>query len=1386
MGIARFYRWLSERFPLINENITAEQIPDFDNLYVDMNGIIHNSSHNNTGGLCVNNEDEVFINSFKYIVRLVHLIRPRKVLYMAVDGCAPRAKMNQQRSRRFRAANDLREDREKTEEMGDELPENPFDSNCITPGTEFMARLTEALRFFVQRQINEDPVWQGITVVLSGPDVPGEGEHKIMDYIRSTKAQPDFDNNTRHCLYGLDADLIMLSLASHEPHFALLREEVVFGRAQTKTTEQRVLFKPDRFQLLHVSLLREYLELEFASSVDPNVYAFDIERVIDDFILFCVMVGNDFLPHLPFAEISAGGLETIFSTYKEHLRECYDTSPWLVKNCGEIDFWQFSDFLQRYAVVEEDFMDKALQDEGFKLGQRRLVGPPSAPDPPNLSTDIPEQAPTVEEARLHWYDVKFGIDIQKHEGTQQQRKVFHSYLEGLQWVLFYYFRGPDQCSWSWYYPYYHAPLIYDLAKYDALANPGIQFDLGAPFLPFQQLMAVLPAASKTLLPTCYRWLFDDENSPILHFYPGKFEIDIDGVKVPWGGVALIPFIDPMLLLRSMEYADTTSLSPAERKRNSVGEAYKYSYCRTETRDVLSVMPDRVQSVTGCHVSARVFEHPPLPAGRRHFPNIVLPGSMARAPGFPTLHLHQLTHTFETGVRVFQQEARQHSLIVQLGPKLSTTPDKEAAQQLLEAPYVQVDYPFVHHGKVVKVLSDNRQYSADGQVAARNPREHAEKLGHIAFELRSRGVTVNSSRTGQLIAGGTAASNTELLAEVQVAESRFVDSTGVLRHQFKSSTETRLVSLLRAVRAQAPPQQPAEPDRLLVGDHVLCIDTESPVFGQVGVVQRSEPVETFFSGHAPSGEQQTELQEGIRAIVTNRMATLKWHSMQQVGKLTGLEQSCVRQILGSLRFRGPDNVREDIGMSLMFDKPNQDILCLPGYSKKEEYWLFSDLAVEALRDYFSNYPSLFSVLRNRTKEFVDVEARFVFPEAQDLAYSARKLVKYCNKCPFKMLPMVPRDHTALPPDGIWAILDAVEVARKELPPAASAKGSIIRGRRGIYHPKDRGCRPPSELLPSASGGGAGSLALGQRGTYVKPQGLVPFGSMGTIVAIYKDGPEQSLELVLDEDSFAGTDLNGRSPAMRGARVAASDFMPLLPRLGAGGGAAETAAMSEAILGLLKNPTMPVGARAVLSEGARGGMASMPPDMSDRAPGTWPPSRSEPSRHKAGLAGDAAYTESAAAAASLGSRDSWERVPEESKDKDNSLKMPVSTSTDRIQGQLMARLGGGQEQGSSYYRGQGHGGQNGSRSSSAAASAAAYTPIPAPRGGATGGSSSSHRLSAPAATSSMAGRPLVEKRWQQAQLRYQQANGIGSLEAEGDEQLWAQVFDELLALGPKRPR
>lgn len=96
--------------------------------------------------------------------------------------------MNQQRQRRFRSAKDAEEAMRKLIESGEKPPETkPFDSNCITPGTEFMVRLSAQLQFFIRAKIHSDAAWRGIEVVFSGHEVPGEGEHKIMEFIRHHK-----------------------------------------------------------------------------------------------------------------------------------------------------------------------------------------------------------------------------------------------------------------------------------------------------------------------------------------------------------------------------------------------------------------------------------------------------------------------------------------------------------------------------------------------------------------------------------------------------------------------------------------------------------------------------------------------------------------------------------------------------------------------------------------------------------------------------------------------------------------------------------------------------------------------------------------------------------------------------------------------------------------------------------------------------------------------------------------------------------------------------------------------------------------------------------------------------------------------------------------------
>lgn len=413
MGVPKFYRWTSERYPCLSEVINESQIPEFDNLYLDMNGIIHNCSHPNDDDITFRiSEEEIFVNIFAYIDNLYNLIRPQKVFFMAVDGVAPRAKMNQQRARRFMSARTAHAQLEKAIEKGEVIPtEKRFDSNCITPGTYFMTRLHEKLDEWIKKKSSSDQRWQGRKIILSGHNVPGEGEHKIMDYIRTERSRSGYDPNTRHCMYGLDADLIMLGIVSHEPHFSLLREEVTFNTRPRKNDQKNK--KPKRtdsdvktFHLLHLSLLREYLAWEFADVKESLPFTYDMERVVDDWILMGLLVGNDFLPHLPNIHIHDDALPLLYSTYKKVL----PTLDGYINESGYLNLARFEKFLAQLALNDKNsFMDK-LEDEQF-MESKRLR--------PSKNDDFEDAIGEEELVAFESSDIEDGTDDEEKIGTNE-------------------------------------------------------------------------------------------------------------------------------------------------------------------------------------------------------------------------------------------------------------------------------------------------------------------------------------------------------------------------------------------------------------------------------------------------------------------------------------------------------------------------------------------------------------------------------------------------------------------------------------------------------------------------------------------------------------------------------------------------------------------------------------------------------------------------------------------------------------------------------------------------------------------------------------------------------------------------------------------------------
>ncbi|KAI1381087.1 exoribonuclease 2 [Hypoxylon crocopeplum] len=715
MGIPAAFRWLSNKYPKIISPVAEDQpiemedgtvIPvdttkpnpngeEFDNLYLDMNGIVHPCSHPEDKP-APKDEEEMMLEIFKYTDRVVNMVRPRKLLMIAIDGVAPRAKMNQQRSRRFRSAQEAKEKQADKEELlkmikqqnGGVLPpetleevaKKAFDSNAITPGTPFMDILALSLRYWCAYKLNTDAGWANMKVIISDATVPGEGEHKIMNFIRSQRTSPDHDPNTRHVIYGLDADLIMLGLATHEPHFRVLREDVFFqegksrscklcgqkghdarncrGTAKEKDGEfdekdKASPLKP--FIWLHVSVLREYLAVEL--DVPGLPFRFDLERAIDDWVFMCSFVGNDFLPHLPALEIRENGIDTLTAIWRDNLAFMggfltqdghvnLERAQYILNGLAKQEDAIFRRRRETEERREAGFKRRKMQDQrngrggsqngrgaygaadnglpsglpkalthdmvvnrgaaqdaneanksaaavlrsriqalqsgatdgGSEKSSAEAQEPPSAlgkrkasmmeedsagTPASSAASDEPEDSVRLWEEGYadRYYEQKFHVDP---KDVEFRRKVARAYVEGLAWVLRYYFQGCP--SWEWFYPYHYAPFAQDFAD---IGKIEVGFEKGRIAKPFEQLMSVQPAASRHVLPNIFHNLMTDPDSPIIDFYPEEFELDLNGKKMAWQGVALLPFIEMPRLLDAVE-KKYPHLNAEDAARNSVG------------------------------------------------------------------------------------------------------------------------------------------------------------------------------------------------------------------------------------------------------------------------------------------------------------------------------------------------------------------------------------------------------------------------------------------------------------------------------------------------------------------------------------------------------------------------------------------------------------------------------------------------------------------------------------------------------------------------------------------------------------------------------------------------------------------------------------------------
>lgn len=1032
MGVPKFYRWISERYPCLSEVINDSEIPEFDNLYLDMNGIIHNCSHPDENDIVHRiPQEQIFDDIFAYVDTLFNIIRPKKVFFLAVDGVAPRAKMNQQRGRRFMSARTAEEQLQTLIRKGGKIPaEEPFDSNCITPGTIFMSELQQALSAWLSTKVEKDTGWKHIRVYLSGHDCPGEGEHKIMDFIRHERSLEGYDPNTKHCMYGLDADLIMLGLCSHEPHFSLLREEVKFGRSKSKksgvSSPYRINPNQIKFHLLHLSLLREYLSWEFHSLKATLPFPYDVDHVVDDWVLMGFLVGNDFIPHLPHVHIHEDALPLLYQTYIQVL----PTLDGYINESGILHLKRFEIFLKAFAANDRRYFLQKCEDERYlrsKTGNYLETKNSRAEEDLSPASSRYDRAETTEESlndeaafvssdeseidavnptaqipdgglqsasvlleefsseessdddklcsaimavQLREMDDKlFENDIEncwtktvKNSFRRHKRDYYRDkmkfgnitkselrdqaegYVRAVQWNLHYYYRG---CvSWNWFYPHHYAPYISDVVDF---SDMDITFELGEPFKPFEQLLAVLPTASSECLPPSLRELMCNKESPIADFYPTEFLTDLNGKKNDWESVVLLPFIDEKRLLSAME-SKMPLLTPEEKSRNSFGNILVFTPSCTDCSKC-SKLP-----IDAFHLDPQCVKWGLLP-------NVKLD---VYFPGFPTMkHLPHSAELKQVNAKVFNQESKRPSMVLSVKKRDEFGKNvMDVAKNIIDKE-VYIDWPILKLAVVDCLWAGGRKYTRkDGLIEEFNLNDEEKDV--MSSTLRSE-----KERLLSRFAIDVGQCDTIVFVRRFVGINYIVQN-GKLRprNQWSSSNNVSPVLLPLIVtnlivehnrRLQEISVAHAYPKHSKVfamlpswqgfGYPALVDSVDND--GRVRLTVSIWP--TVDLGHLRDSYEEMRMQ---------------WMNCFEAGRRIGVDGRLLSRITGTVFLlversqdeEGSSPLREtiNIGLSLKLSRKNQEV---PDYTRRLEngYWQYSILCLQLLNSYKKKFRDVFSFL-----------------------------------------------------------------------------------------------------------------------------------------------------------------------------------------------------------------------------------------------------------------------------------------------------------------------------------------------------------------------------------------------------------------------------------------
>lgn len=537
--------------------------------------------------------DEV-VRYTKYLI--CDVVKPTKLTYIALDGPAPRAKMVQQRSRRYKVYNQKNYIQNEKKKLGIDSDKLEWDTSAnISPGTVFMEKLSDRL-FLIIKQNGFNTHDKNMQMILSNSNVPGEGEHKFLPLIRTMRLKK-ISQNAKVYLYGEDADLLILSLSTHKNNMHVLRKVQI-----ESVKEMKNLYESYEFIDVNIDSLSNSFNYDLTRTFKDH--KFDKMRILNDYIFLTFLVGNDFVLSMPFLKIREKGLETLIAIYHDiklnHSDYLIDYNPNSDK-IPAVNLIFFKEFILKISEKEDMLMkekqntvDKLLK--GFKQPsriERELDLTPleiiesrythlevCSPDHPLFSEYHMEfKKINYKQPYEKWSDeyYKYYFNISKdniEEFNTFKINIVQNYLESLMFTLKYYLQGCP--SWQWHYKYRVSPLLHDV--YYVLDNNlinmnNINFELGEPYTPFQQLMLILPPQTNELVPSVLRPIMLDDKLLCTQFYPISFRIDVAaGIKTMYSE-AILPEIDEELLIGTVKEYEK-KLNSSEIKRNKIEKPSK--------------------------------------------------------------------------------------------------------------------------------------------------------------------------------------------------------------------------------------------------------------------------------------------------------------------------------------------------------------------------------------------------------------------------------------------------------------------------------------------------------------------------------------------------------------------------------------------------------------------------------------------------------------------------------------------------------------------------------------------------------------------------------------------------------------------------------------------